>query len=81
MPEGILTEPISLPRRRKKASSGHRQYSLDASGNARVEFVVPPEWLARLDELADSLGLGRSACIRLACTMYMDSMRPPKPKH
>lgn len=82
MIDGLATEPKRMARKKKASGGTEPAYTLDASGNARVEFVAPPEWLARLDAAAAALGLGRSAYIRMACSRQMgadDRERPAEP--
>lgn len=44
----------------------------------RVEFQAPPEWVKELDEIAASLGLSRSAFIRMACNKIMQAEQRQK---
>jgi hypothetical protein len=75
MPNGLLTESERVAKRKKPRGPGDPPPSLDAYGNARVEFVAPPEWLAELDAAARQLGMRRSAYIRMACTRQMAADR------
>lgn len=70
MADVLVTEPVPMAKKRKPPQ---QTYSLNASGEARVEFVAPVDWLKKLDALAKSLGLNRSAYIRLACNRQMAS--------
>jgi hypothetical protein len=62
-----------MAKRKKQDEGSEKGYSLDASGNARVEFVAPPEWLAGVDECARALQMGRSAYIRMAVTERVEA--------
>jgi metal-responsive CopG/Arc/MetJ family transcriptional regulator len=44
----------------------------------RVVVALPPDELARLDDLAERLALARSSLIRLAVIKYLEKPEPPK---
>jgi hypothetical protein len=69
-----------MAKRKKQDEGSEKGYSLDASGNARVEFVAAPEWLAEVDEFARALGMGRSAYIRMAVNERLDTDRAKRRK-
>jgi hypothetical protein len=54
--------------RKKRPPQPPRESAFD-----RVEFQAPIDWVRRLDEMAASLGLSRSAFVRLAVNKFMQA--------
>ncbi len=49
-----------------------RPMAKDAKSKARFEFKAPRSWIDRAEKVAESLGLGLSAYVRLVVTEDMD---------
>jgi len=68
MAAGTLTSPLMA-----KTKPPKEMPQEDDPETGRVEFQAPPKWIKQLDAAAESLGVSRSAYIRMACNRQMQA--------